>query len=63
MEYIEKYSKRLSLRWKLKRIVLVGLIVGGLIILSVWTLMQQEGLMVGRVLPGRWGEEMMETYK
>lgn len=63
MEYIEKYSKRLNLKWKLKRIAMVGLIVSGLIALSVWTLMQQSGLMVGRVLPGRWGEEMMEKYK
>ncbi|MFH1930964.1 MAG: hypothetical protein ABIN18_05165 [Pseudomonadota bacterium] len=59
MEYKEIYRKKLSITWKLKRIGLIVLIVGGLGALSIWTLSQQEGLMVGKVLPGTAGQEIL----
>ena len=60
MEYKEIYRKKLSFRWKLKKIGSIVLIVGGLGALAVWTLAQQEGLMVGKVLPGEAGHEILE---
>ena len=59
MEYKDIYRKKLSLTWKLKRIGVIVLIVGGLAALSIWTLAQQEGLMVGKVLPGTAGQEIL----
>ena len=60
MEYKEIYRKKLSVTWKLKRIGAVVLIVGGLAALSIWTLSKQEGLMVGKVLPGTAGHEILD---
>lgn len=59
MEYKEIYRKQLSFIWKLKRIGSIVLIVGGLAALAIWTLAQQEGLMVGKVLPGTAGHEIL----
>jgi hypothetical protein len=59
MEYKEIYRKKLSLSWRLKRIGLIVLVVGGLAALSILTLMQQEGLMVGKVLSGTSGQEIL----
>lgn len=59
MEYKEIYRKKLSFAWKLKRIGALVLIVGGLAALSIWILSQQEGLMIGRVLQGTPGQEIL----
>ena len=59
MEYKEIYREKLSFTWKLKRIGAIVLIVGGLTALSIWTLAQQEGLMVGKVLSGKSGQEIL----
>jgi hypothetical protein len=60
MEYKEVYRKKLSLGWKLKRIGAIVLVVGGLAALSIWVLAQQEGLMIGRVLQGTGGHEILK---
>jgi len=59
MEYKEIYREKLTLTWKLKRVLKVLLVVVGLAALSIWTLAQQEGLMVGKVLPGTSGQQIL----
>jgi hypothetical protein len=58
MEYKEIYRKKLNFVWKLKRISILILIVGGLAALAIWILSQQEGLMIGRVLQSGSGKEI-----
>jgi uncharacterized membrane protein (Fun14 family) len=59
MEYKEIYREKLTLAWKLKRVVKVVLVVVGLAVLAIWTLAQQEGLMVGKVLSGTAGQQIL----
>jgi uncharacterized membrane protein (Fun14 family) len=59
MEYKEIYREKLSLAWRLKKLAKVVLIVVGLAVLSIWTLAQQEGLMVGKVLSGTAGQQIL----
>jgi len=62
MAYVESYQKRLTLGWKLKKYAFIGLILGALVALSIWTLSKQEGLMIGKCLSGREGTEMLQQY-
>jgi hypothetical protein len=59
MEYKEIYRKKLSLAWKAKRLTKIVVVVVGLAVLAIWTLAQQEGLMVGKVLPGTSGQQIL----
>jgi hypothetical protein len=59
MEYKEIYREKLTLAWKLKKVVKVVLVVVSLAALAIWTLEQQEGLMVGKVLSGTAGQQLL----
>ncbi len=60
VEYKEIYRKKMSWWWKMKRFGAIAVVVVGLAALSIWVLKQQEGLMVGRVLQGTGGQEILK---